>query len=360
MEKCITMDRINDNSFYHLLLKGLSENWNNDHKDNFDFIRFGTPEREIVNPQKNLNEIEQYLDEIESMYFLLGDERSKGILLQLLAFRILGHRKVRLPLSQPLYFETIEKLSQYIDTQNELDVKFPSTTRRLYYADLANLNLPMKLFTTPAIILVQFLLKQYEYTTDESIVIGAMPGDIVIDGGACWGDATLFFADRVKEDGQVYSFEFIPESLDVFKKNMQLNPRLAKSVKMVERALWSESNVKTYYRNGGTGSNVSMQKLDGYNGLVDTITIDDLVSEEHLPGVDLIKMDIEGAEQHALKGAEETLRRFTPKLAITIYHNMSDFANIIHKIDDMNLGYKFYLGHFTIFHEETVLFAAKP
>ncbi|MFZ1083215.1 MAG: FkbM family methyltransferase [Candidatus Kryptoniota bacterium] len=353
------MNQINNSSFYHSLMKILSENWNNCLTDNFDFVRFGKPERDIIDAQKNLNEIEHYLDEIESMYFLLEDERSKEILLRLLAFKILGHRKVRLPLSQPLYFETTDRLSQYINKENKLDVKFLSSSIPLYYADLINLKLPIKLFTTPRTILTQFLLKQYEYTTDEMMVIGAQPGDVVIDGGACWGDATLFFADKVKENGKVLSFEFIPDNLNVFNRNMQLNPCFTNTVKMIEQPLWSESNIKTYYRNIGPGSNVSVQEFDGYNGVVNSITIDDVVSQEELTSVDLIKMDIEGAEQHALKGAEKTLKRFAPKLAIAIYHNINDFANIIHKINDMALGYKFYLGHFTIFQEETVLFAAK-
>lgn len=266
---------------------------------------------------------------------------------------------MRLPLSQPLYFETTDRLSQYINKENKLDVKFLSSSIPLYYADLINLKLPIKLFTTPRTILTQFLLKQYEYTTDEMMVIGAQPGDVVIDGGACWGDATLFFADKVKENGKVLSFEFIPDNLNVFNRNMQLNPCFTNTVKMIEQPLWSESNIKTYYRNIGPGSNVSVQEFDGYNGVVNSITIDDVVSQEELTSVDLIKMDIEGAEQHALKGAEKTLKRFAPKLAIAIYHNINDFANIIHKINDMALGYKFYLGHFTIFQEETVLFAAK-
>ncbi len=360
MNEQVDLTREQSNLFHQRLLITLSENWENDLTDNFDFVRFGNPERDIVDAQKNLDEIAQYLDEIESMYFLLEDERSKQLLLQLLAFRILGHRKVRLPLSQPLYFDTINRISQQVDTEYRLDARFLSSSIPLYYADLRCVNLPIRLFTTPKTILTQFLLKQYEYTTDDLSVIGAAPGDVVIDGGACWGDVSLFFADKVKESGKVYSLEFIPDNLDVFRKNMELNPHLADNVKVIDQPLWSESNVSVYYRNAGPGSKVSMQEFDGYDGVVKTTTIDDVVSHENLTRVDLVKMDIEGAEQHALKGAEETLRRFIPKLAITVYHSMNDFANIIHAINNMNLGYRFYLGHFTIFHEETVLFAAKP
>ena len=70
----------------------------------------------------------------------------------------------------------------------------------------------------------------------------------------------------------------------------------------------------------------------------------------------IIKTDIEGAEPFALRGAEETLRKFKPKLAISIYHSMDDFVNIVKQINELNLGYQFYLGHYTIFGSETILF----
>jgi hypothetical protein len=73
--------------------------------------------------------------------------------------------------------------------------------------------------------------------------------------------------------------------------------------------------------------------------------------------VDFIKMDIEGSEPEALMGAEQTIRKHRPKLAIAIYHDLRHFASIPHWIHDLNLGYKFYIGHFTIHAEETVLFA---
>ncbi len=355
-----TTERGGGNAFYHMLLRRLSENWNNDFSDNFDFGIFGTPERMVVDPRESLKEIELYLDNLQSMYSLLDDERSRDLFLQLLAFRILGHRKVRLPLSHRLYFEAIDKLSRLVDTENNTQVRFLDRTKLLYQADLTPVNLPIKIFTTPMTILTQFLLKQYEYTTDEMMIIGAQPGDVVIDGGACWGDVALFFANRVGKSGKVYSFEFIPGNLDIFSINMGLNPSLGGNVELIAQPLWSESGVRTYYRDTGPASNVTLAKFDGCDGVVDTITIDDLVSMERLKRVDFIKMDIEGAEQYALNGARETLQEFTPKLAITVYHSMNDFSNIIHVINDMNLGYKFYLGHFTIYHGETVLFAIKP
>ena len=68
-------------------------------------------------------------------------------------------------------------------------------------------------------------------------------------------------------------------------------------------------------------------------------------------------MDIEGAEQKALQGAVETLKRFKPDLAISIYHSLKDYSEIALWIDSLQLGYKFHVRHFTIHLEETVLFA---
>jgi hypothetical protein len=78
---------------------------------------------------------------------------------------------------------------------------------------------------------------------------------------------------------------------------------------------------------------------------------------EQLDRIDFIKMDIEGGELPALKGAERVLRSFKPKLAISVYHNLRDFWEIPQWLNDLKLGYEFYLRHFTIHHEETVLFA---
>ena len=66
---------------------------------------------------------------------------------------------------------------------------------------------------------------------------------------------------------------------------------------------------------------------------------------------------IEGSELAALRGAESTIRRWRPKLAISIYHRPEDFFVIPSWIDSLGLGYRFYLDHYSIHGEETVLYA---
>jgi len=49
-------------------------------------------------------------------------------------------------------------------------------------------------------------------------------------------------------------------------------------------------------------------------------TIDKLVAELNLPSVDFIKMDIEGAEVKALHGGRESIAKYHPRMALSVYH----------------------------------------
>lgn len=93
---------------------------------------------------------------------------------------------------------------------------------------------------------------------------------------------------------------------------------------------------------------------------VSTLSIDAFVDQEKLDKLDLIKMDIECAELPSLRGAVNAIRRFKPKLAISVYHNPRDLIEIPFFIRSLNekfgLNYKMFLDHFTIHGEETVLF----
>ena len=74
----------------------------------------------------------------------------------------------------------------------------------------------------------------------------------------------------------------------------------------------------------------------------------------------MIKLDIEGAELEALKGARETILRHKPKLAICIYNKPEDMIDIPLYIKELVPEYKLYVRHYTNTNDETVLYAVMP
>jgi hypothetical protein len=71
-----------------------------------------------------------------------------------------------------------------------------------------------------------------------------------------------------------------------------------------------------------------------------------------------IKMDIEGSELEALKGAKNTIKNQKPRLAISVYHKPEDIFEIPLYLKELVPAYKFYLRHDCLVNlTETVLYA---
>lgn len=73
--------------------------------------------------------------------------------------------------------------------------------------------------------------------------------------------------------------------------------------------------------------------------------------------ITFIKMDIEGSELEALKGAKETIKQFKPKLAICVYHKKEDLLEIPQYILSLNPGYKLFLRNAASIPTDVVLYA---
>lgn len=74
---------------------------------------------------------------------------------------------------------------------------------------------------------------------------------------------------------------------------------------------------------------------------VDIVALDDDITEP----LTLIKMDIEGAEQSALRGCARHIREDRPKLALSVYHNFEDIWKLPRMIEELVPGYRFYLRY---------------
>jgi FkbM family methyltransferase len=86
---------------------------------------------------------------------------------------------------------------------------------------------------------------------------------------------------------------------------------------------------------------------------VRAVSLDEDISEP----VHFIKMDIEGSEKSALKGAKRHIRDDRPMLAICVYHLPSDLWEIPKIIFEMNSEYNFHLRHHSTNIDETVFYA---
>jgi FkbM family methyltransferase len=198
-------------------------------------------------------------------------------------------------------------------------------------------------------------MRQYFFLRD-GVAIQPEYGDIALDLGACLGDTALAYAIVCGEEGQTYSFDPLPVHKIIFNENMKKNPSVSSRVKFVEKAVYEKSDEFVSFMEAGAGS-----KYDSGGLLkVKTIAVDDFVKEEGLPRVDFIKMDIEGSELSALRGSYDTLRRFYPKLAISIYHRPEDLYEIIEFIASLECGYEMFIEQYTAHDEEVILYAHVP
>lgn len=299
-----------------------------------------------------LSYVDGFIPRLEWLFQRLGDDESRRLLVQIVAYRALGHRKVRLPLSTPSFWGNFRNLKSQPPKGESIPAQFMGW--QLQRLDLAQLGTEITLFTTPMGAYLQFGLQQCRCQTAGGS-IEARDGDYVIDGGGCWGDTALYLAERIGEDGRVATFEFVPANLEVMTRNFALNSHLAKRIEIVHRALWHQSDLDLNFDSSGPGSTVS----DNAGKMrVASLAIDDLLREGCWPRLDFIKLDIEGAELAALRGAEKSIRQFRPRMAIALYHRFEDFFTIPSFVDSLNLNYRFYLRHFTIHSEETMLFAS--
>lgn len=294
---------------------------------------------------------------IESFKYLYGcveDEYSKDLMIKVLTYRLLGHKRVKLPMNDGKYLQKIKKIEKnLLNKNNYIQTNFNDW--KLYLFDLAVYGFPAKIYYTPKGIYHRFVNREYEY---KPLGIRARKGDIVVDAGACYGDTAIYFAELVGSKGKVYSFEFSEANLKILYRNLNLNPRYRKRIKVVEKAIWSATDIEIDESNRGPGNRIVLSKEMGdlSSNRYRTLSLDDFVEQQKIKSIDFIKMDIEGAELEALKGSENVLRKYRPTLVVSVYHKPTDCYDIPKYIKSLNLGYKFYFDHYSVYDQESVLF----
>ncbi len=182
-------------------------------------------------------------------------------------------------------------------------------------------------------------------------------GDYVIDGGAWYGDTAYWYVSKIGEEGKVFAFEpghlAVNELINTIEKS-----GLNDCVRIENKALsikpgysaWSElPDASPCSHLVASGSE--------HDNNVELTSIDLFVNENEIQKIEVIKLDVEGADFDALKGAINVIDRFTPDLAISIYHSAHHLVDIPLWIAAQDLGYRLRLSHNQLSFTETVCLA---
>lgn len=170
-------------------------------------------------------------------------------------------------------------------------------------------------------------------------------GDFILDCGAHIGNCAVLFSRLVGKEGLVIALEPFEESFNNLQNRIQRLRR--RNIIAINKGVWNNSGrlpLKVFsdpvFCKIVENINVTIKHKEYKQ--IDCVTIDDLVNELELKRLDMIKMDIEGAEIEALQGSENTLRNYSPCVAIASYHKRYDKPTY-HKIEKI-LYSKGYCG----------------
>ena len=172
--------------------------------------------------------------------------------------------------------------------------------------------------------------------------------EVFVDCGAFDGDSINDFWDFTKgKYKKIIGLE--PDTISFDK--LRDATKDYHDVQLICCATGKENTKVCFSSQGVLGSTFSD---DGNGDLTDVKKLDDILKDEKPT---LIKMDIEGAELDTLIGAENTIRKFKPKLAVCIYHKIEDIITIPKYLHSLVPEYKYRVRQHSSSMLETVLYA---
>jgi len=170
------------------------------------------------------------------------------------------------------------------------------------------------------------------------------PGEVYVDCGGFDGDTAEGFIRRASGYRKIWFFEPSPSNMKKARQRLEKFPKIF----FVQEALSDQPGFLKF--NPDMGSASTVQCSGDFE--VAVCTLDERVTDR----VSFIKMDLEGWELLALKGAARRITADHPKLAIAVYHRAWDFWKVPKLILGLNPDYDVYLRHYTEGWSESVMY----
>jgi len=185
-------------------------------------------------------------------------------------------------------------------------------------------------------------LQGYEKSVFDRLSRIVRRGQVIYDIGASLGQYSIWFSRAIGKNGHVYCFEANPLCIYWLQVNLELNQ--ATNCEILPIALTDGSGTIRFTINYGnsaigiTRDSPFYESKIGHEIDVSGCRLDELLETYLLRKPDLIKIDVEGAEESLIIGMENTLTRHRPVLILEV-HGQATAKNTFHRLDD--LGYSF-------------------
>jgi FkbM family methyltransferase len=158
------------------------------------------------------------------------------------------------------------------------------------------------------------------------------PGKVMFDVGGHIGYFSLIAATLVQPEGSIIAFEPSPQNASQFRQNLEVNPDLARRVRLEEVAVSDapgtaafEEGENSYIGHLTTDSDTTTQSAAAVR--VRTVALDSFADAEAL-WPDFVKVDAEGAESMIFRGMDKILTTSRPTLLVEI-HDRSSYLDLL-------------------------------
>lgn len=189
------------------------------------------------------------------------------------------------------------------------------------------------------------VLRSCESSKEEAYsLLGIGGNETYVDLGAYNGDTVEEFLKLTNKNfNKIYALE--PDRRN-FAKLRRRHYALGSGVFQAENAAaWSEDTTLTFYSKSGRNSSLTDNISEESKGRAEQIPARSVDSILGGKPATLIKYDVEGSEEEALKGSEKTIKLYKPRLIVSLYHRTEDLIKLPLLIKELNPEYKFYLRH---------------
>ena len=167
-------------------------------------------------------------------------------------------------------------------------------------------------------------------------IMPCVKDEVVVDLGAYTGDTALNFIKAYGKDAyaRYYCYEISAGSMEQCKKNTAS----LHDIFYCQKGVGAEKSVM--YLNVNTDPALHSLSVAG-DRPINVVSLDEDITEP----ITFLKMDIEGAEQAAIRGAAKHITNDRPKMALSVYHNNEDLWKIPRMIDELCPDCRFYLRY---------------